>query len=65
MKKIAQKFKNRLLGLRTDERGMEAAQVIMILVIVIIALVPLITNIVNGITAQGNTAATCISTKTC
>lgn len=65
MKKFIDAFRNRVASLRGDERGMEAAQVIMILVIVIIALVPLITNIVNGITTQGNKAATCISTKTC
>ena len=54
------KFLDRFNMLREDERGMEAAQVILILVIVVVGLIPVITMIRNAISAKGAGAANSI-----
>lgn len=62
LRKLMTNFRERTSSLRSDENGMEAAQVILILVIVVIALIPLINLIVGAITSRGQQAANLIKT---
>ena len=63
-KKVRDAVKARFQSLRSDENGMEAAQVILILAIVLIALVPIIRIIVSKVKAQGTNASTCLDGAT-
>jgi Flp pilus assembly pilin Flp len=54
VQKIKSAIANRAAALRSDEKGMEAAQVILILVIVVIVLIPVINLIAGELTRQGS-----------
>lgn len=54
MKNLKNSIINRVSALRSDENGMEAAQVILILVIVVVVLIPVITTITNALKTRGN-----------
>lgn len=47
-------FRARVAGLSGDERGMEAAQVILILVLVIVGLMPILLTIKDKLAANAN-----------
>ena len=64
LRKVMDAVKARFQSLRSDENGMEAAQVILILAIVLIALVPIIRIIVSKVKAQGESASTCLDGAT-
>lgn len=56
MKKITEALTAKYLEIRADEKGMEAAQVILILAIVAAVLFPVISGIIGAIENQGNDA---------
>jgi Flp pilus assembly pilin Flp len=64
MKVAINKFRGRMSALNNDERGMEAAQVILILALVVIVMIPVFNAIMNAMSSQGTKAATCIATPT-
>ena len=61
VKKTLDAFNARLAALRDEEKGMEAAQVILILVIVVIGLIPIFNKIYSAISKQGSTAVSGLS----
>ena len=61
IQKIKGAVSARAAALRSDENGMEAAQVILILGIVVIVLLPVIGLIVNALKAQGTKVVTGIN----
>jgi Flp pilus assembly pilin Flp len=53
MQRIIDAFRSRFQALRNDERGMEAAQVILILVVVVGLIVAVIVPIQNALKTRG------------
>lgn len=56
MKRIAEAMTAKFVQFQANERGMEAAQVILILAVVAAVLFPVISGIVGAIENQGNDA---------
>lgn len=54
IQKIKSAIANRAAALRSDEKGMEAAQVILILVLVVVLLIPVINLIATELNKQGS-----------
>lgn len=56
MKRVTDAITAKFLQFQANERGMEAAQVILILAVVVAILFPVISGIVGAIEQQGNDA---------
>lgn len=56
MKRVTDAITAKFLQFQANERGMEAAQVILILAVVVAVLFPVISGIVGAIEQQGNDA---------
>lgn len=57
MNKFKSMIKERMASLRSDENGMEAAQVILILVVVVLVLLPIIVKLAKGLSSKGDSTS--------
>lgn len=62
MKRILDNIRSRFAALRSDENGMEAAQVILILAIVVALIIFVILPLVRALSSKGTSAITNINT---